>query len=255
MDVISPDSPPVMAELAPTFIPHRASYSMGPYIEALCQNFSDGDFLDEDSEEDLLNERLDEDIPAHRLCVVTRRGCLDEQREFDDDEEQGEAEISGYRCYSFVATDTDGRDGQGHGDDDRSVDSVGPVPQVAGVGTPTTSRDEPVVPPILAPGPVGVDRVQRAVPAAPTIVTHSLPVQSQPVQMSASQIQDLIAQKVEQAISSKKSGEGVSKGRPYPVEYEQEPYPLALSLPILESLTGLGTKGNMWPSIEPYFVT
>ncbi|KAL0917387.1 hypothetical protein M5K25_012443 [Dendrobium thyrsiflorum] len=109
--------------------------------------------------------------------------------------------------------------------------ALGAVPQAAGVGTPATSRDEAVVPPVLAPGPVGVDRVQRTVPLAPTTVTHSLPVQSQPaqsqlVQMTASQIQDLIAQKVEQAISSRKSGEdSIPAAVPPKVESQQSRRP------------------------------
>ncbi|KAL0928650.1 hypothetical protein M5K25_000559 [Dendrobium thyrsiflorum] len=109
--------------------------------------------------------------------------------------------------------------------------ALGAVPQVVGVGTPATSRDEAVVPPVLAPGPEGVDRVQRTVPVAPTTVTHSLPVQSQPaqsqlVQMTASQIQDLIAQKVEQAISSRKSGEdSIPAAVPPKVESQQSRRP------------------------------
>ncbi|KAL0921663.1 hypothetical protein M5K25_008760 [Dendrobium thyrsiflorum] len=62
--------------------------------------------------------------------------------------------------------------------------ALGAVPQVASVGTPTTSRDEPVVPLVLAPGPVGVDKVWRVVPVAVTTVTYSTPVQSQPVQIA-----------------------------------------------------------------------
>ncbi|KAL0903411.1 hypothetical protein M5K25_027790 [Dendrobium thyrsiflorum] len=218
-EVSPPDSLAVGAEPAPAFSPFRASSSMGPYIEALRQNFSDRDFLDEGSEDDLLDDGLDEDIPVHRVCVVTRRGHSGEQREFeDDDEEQGDAEIGG----SPRSVDTDAtvlqlqaqmaEMAKAMATMTAQLTALGAVPQAAGVGTPATSRDEAVVPPVLAPGPVGVDRVQRTVPVAPTTVTHSLPVQSQPaqsqlVQMTASQIQDLIAQKVEQAISSRKSGE------------------------------------------------
>ncbi|KAL0915708.1 hypothetical protein M5K25_013159 [Dendrobium thyrsiflorum] len=229
-EVSPPGSLAVRAEPAPAFSPFRASSSMGPYIEALRQNFSDRDFLDEGSEDDLLDDGLDEDIPVHRVCVVTRRGHSGEQREFeDDDEEQADAEIGG----SPRSVDTDATVLQLQAQMAEmakamttmtaQLTALGAVPQAAGVGTPATSRDEAVVPPVLAPGPVGVDRVQRTVPVAPTTVTHSLPVQSQPaqsqlVQMTASQIQDLIAQKVEQAISSRKSGEAVSRGRPYPVD-------------------------------------
>ncbi|KAL0927582.1 hypothetical protein M5K25_001766 [Dendrobium thyrsiflorum] len=49
--------------------------------------------------------------------------------------------------------------------------------------------------------------VQRTVPVAPPMVTFSVPAQSKSVQLSPEQIQDLIAQKVEQAISSKKFGD------------------------------------------------
>ncbi|KAL0921851.1 hypothetical protein M5K25_008965 [Dendrobium thyrsiflorum] len=227
-EVSPPGSLAVRAEPAPAFSPFRASSSMGPYIEALRQNFSDRDFLDEGSEDDLLDDGLDEDIPVHRVCVVTMRGHSGEQREFeDDDEEQGDAEIGG----SPRSVDTDAtvlqlqaqmaEMAKAMATMTAQLTALGAVPQAAGVGTPATSRDEAVVPPVLAPGPVGVDRVQRTVPVAPTTVTHSLPVQSQPaqsqlVQMTASQIQDLIAQKVEQAISSRKSGEVVSRGAPPP---------------------------------------
>ncbi|KAL0923183.1 hypothetical protein M5K25_007228 [Dendrobium thyrsiflorum] len=227
-EVSPPDSLVVRAEPAPAFSPFRASSSMGPYIEALRQNFSDRDFLDEGSEDDLLDDGLDEDIPVHRFCVVTRRGHSGEQREFeDDDEEQGDAEIGG----SPRSVDTDAtvlqlqaqmaEMAKAMATMTAQLTALGAVPQAVGVGTPAMSRDEAVVPPVLAPGPVGVDRVQRTVPVAPTTVTHSLPVQSQPaqsqlVQMTASQIQDLIAQKVEHVISSKKSGEAVSRGAPPP---------------------------------------
>ncbi|KAL0923667.1 hypothetical protein M5K25_007733 [Dendrobium thyrsiflorum] len=63
------------------------------------------------------------------------------------------------------------------------------------VGTPTTSRDEPVVPPVVVPDPVRVERVQRTVPAVHPTVTFSTPVQTQSVQMSPGQIQDMITQK------------------------------------------------------------
>ncbi|KAL0920069.1 hypothetical protein M5K25_009177 [Dendrobium thyrsiflorum] len=251
-EVSPPGSLAVRAEPAPVFSPFRASSSMGPYIEALRQNFSDRDFLDEGSEDDLLDDGLDEDIPVHRVCVVTRRGHSGEQREFeDDDEEQGDAEIGG----SPRSVDTDAtvlqlqaqmaEMAKAMATMTAQLTALGAVPQAAGVGTPATSRDEAVVPPVLAPGPVGVDRVQRTVPVAPTTVTHSLPVQSQPaqsqlVQMTASQIQDLIAQKVEQAISSRKSGEAVSRGRPYPVEYEQEPYPPGFVPPRFRVFDGFG---------------
>ncbi|KAL0908377.1 hypothetical protein M5K25_022868 [Dendrobium thyrsiflorum] len=251
-EVSPPGSLAVRAEPAPAFSPFRASSSMGPYIEALRQNFSDRDFLDEGSEDDLLGDGLDEDIPVHRVCVVTRRGHSGEQREFeDDDEEQGDTEIGG----SPRSVDTDAtvlqlqaqmaEMAKAMATMTAQLTALGAVPQAAGVGTPATSRDEAVVPPVLAPGPVGVDRVQRTVPVAPTTVTHSLPVQSQPaqsqlVQMTASQIQDLIAQKVEQAISSRKSGEAVSRGRPYPVEYEQEPYPPGFVPPRFRVFDGFG---------------
>ncbi|KAL0919052.1 hypothetical protein M5K25_011120 [Dendrobium thyrsiflorum] len=222
-EVSPPGSLAVRAEPAPAFSPFRASSSMGPYIEALRQNFSDRDFLDEGSEDDLLDDGLDEDIPVHRVCVVTRRGHSGEQREFeDDDEEQGDAEIGG----SPRSVDTDAtvlqlqaqmaEMAKAMATMTAQLTALGAVPQASGVGTLATSQDEAVVPPVLAPGPVGVDRVQRTVPVAPTTVTHSLSVQSQPaqsqlVQMTASQIQDLIAQKVEQAISSRKSGEPKGK--------------------------------------------
>ncbi|KAL0925262.1 hypothetical protein M5K25_003581 [Dendrobium thyrsiflorum] len=73
--------------------------------------------------------------------------------------------------------------------------ALGVAPQVMEVGTPTTSRDEPVVPPVVVPDPVRVERVQRTVPAVPPTVTFSTPVQAQLVQMSPGQIQDMITQK------------------------------------------------------------
>ncbi|KAL0907883.1 hypothetical protein M5K25_022334 [Dendrobium thyrsiflorum] len=45
--------------------------------------------------------------------------------------------------------------------------ALGVAPQVMEVGTPTTSRDEPVVPPVVVPDPVRVERVQRTVQQYP----------------------------------------------------------------------------------------
>ncbi|KAL0907126.1 hypothetical protein M5K25_025670 [Dendrobium thyrsiflorum] len=118
--------------------------------------------------------------------------------------------------------------------------ALGVAPQVMEVGTPTTSTDEPVVPPVVVPDPVRVDRVQRTVPAVLPAVTFSTPVQTQSVQMSPGQIQDMITQKVEQAISSRKSGDSVSRGRPYPIEYERESYPAGFVPPHFRVFDGLG---------------
>ncbi|KAL0923592.1 hypothetical protein M5K25_007653 [Dendrobium thyrsiflorum] len=81
--------------------------------------------------------------------------------------------------------------------------ALGVAPQVMEVGTPTTSRDEPVVPPVVVPDPVRVDRVQRIALVVLPTVTFSTPVQTQSVQISPGQIQDMITQKVEQTISSR----------------------------------------------------
>ncbi|KAL0924045.1 hypothetical protein M5K25_004849 [Dendrobium thyrsiflorum] len=78
-------SPPVRVESAGVSDQHGASSPMGPHIDALCQTFSEDDWLGEESEED---------VPVHRVCVVTRRGTSDEHRDMDDDmEEQGEADV------------------------------------------------------------------------------------------------------------------------------------------------------------------
>ncbi|KAL0913069.1 hypothetical protein M5K25_016501 [Dendrobium thyrsiflorum] len=78
-------SPSVRVESAGVSDQHGASSPMGPHIDALCQTFSEDDWLGEESEED---------VPVHRVCVVTRRGTSDEHRDVDDDmEEQGEADV------------------------------------------------------------------------------------------------------------------------------------------------------------------
>ncbi|KAL0918557.1 hypothetical protein M5K25_010571 [Dendrobium thyrsiflorum] len=50
----------------------------------------------------------------------------------------------------------------------------------------------------------------------------------------------MITQKVEQAISSRKSGDSVSRGRPYPIEYERESYPAGFVPPRFCVFDGLG---------------
>ncbi|PKU60255.1 hypothetical protein MA16_Dca024485 [Dendrobium catenatum] len=85
-DAVDVDSSaPARVEPVAASSPLRISFPMGPYIDALCQTLSD---------DDLLTEESDEDIPVHRVCVVTRRGTSDEQHEqYDDLEEQGEADV------------------------------------------------------------------------------------------------------------------------------------------------------------------
>ncbi|KAL0903806.1 hypothetical protein M5K25_025859 [Dendrobium thyrsiflorum] len=200
-------SPPVRVESAGVSDQHGASSPMGPHIDALCQTFSEDDWLGEESEED---------VPVHRVCVVTRRGMSDEHRDIDDDmEEQGEADVPSTSAQGGPprSADTDAtvlqlqaqmaEMARAMATMTAQLTALGVAPQVMEVGTPTTSRDEPVVPPVVVPDPVRVDRVQRTVPAVPPTVTFSTPVQTQSVQMSPGQIQDMITQKVEQAISSR----------------------------------------------------
>ncbi|KAL0908025.1 hypothetical protein M5K25_022488 [Dendrobium thyrsiflorum] len=107
--------------------------------------------------------------------------------------------FSRYGCYSVTVTGTDGLDGQIYGYYDSLVD------RFRG-GTPSYGKMSqlcPPPPPVVVPDPVRVDRVQRTVPAVLPTVTFSTPVQTQLVQMSPGQIQDMITQKVEQAISSR----------------------------------------------------
>ncbi|KAL0907571.1 hypothetical protein M5K25_021988 [Dendrobium thyrsiflorum] len=193
-------SPPVRVGSAGVSDQHGASSPMGPHIDALCQTFS---------EDDWLGEELEEDVPVHRVCVVTRRGTSDEHRDIDDDmEEQGEADGGPPRS---VDTDATVLQLQAHMAEmaramatmTAQLTALGVAPQVMEVGTPTTSRDEPVVPPVVVPDPVRVERVQRTVPTVLPAVTFSTPAQTQSVQMSPGQIQDMITQKVEQAISSR----------------------------------------------------
>ncbi|PKU61275.1 hypothetical protein MA16_Dca028716 [Dendrobium catenatum] len=75
---------------------------------------------------------------------------------------------------------------------------------------------------------------------SPPAVPLSVPVQSQSVQLSPVQIQDMIAQRVDQAIASRKSGDSVSRGRPYPVEYDREPYPIGFVPPRFQVFDGFG---------------
>ncbi|KAL0921349.1 hypothetical protein M5K25_008413 [Dendrobium thyrsiflorum] len=204
-------SSPVRVQSAGVPDQHRISSPMGPHIDALCQTFS---------EDDWLGEELEEDVPVHRVCVVTRRGTSDEHRDVDDDiEEQGEADVPSTSAQGGPprSVDTDATVFQlqaqmaemarAMATMTAQLTALGVVPQVMDVSTPTTSRDEPVVPPVVVPDPVRVDRVQRTVPVVPPTVTVSTPVQTQSVQMTPGQIQDLITQKVEQAISSRKSGD------------------------------------------------
>ncbi|KAL0908119.1 hypothetical protein M5K25_022592 [Dendrobium thyrsiflorum] len=192
-------SPPVRVESAGVSDQHGASSPMGPHIDALCQTFSEDDWLGEESEED---------VPVHRVCVVTRRGTSDEHRDIDDDmEEQGEADVPSTSAQGGPprSVDTDAtvlqlqaqmaEMARAMATMTAQLTALGVAPQVMEVGTPTTSRDEPVVPPVLVPDPVRVERVQRTVPAVPPTVTFSTPVQTQSVQMSPGQIQDMITQK------------------------------------------------------------
>ncbi|KAL0905034.1 hypothetical protein M5K25_027206 [Dendrobium thyrsiflorum] len=201
-------SPSVRVESAGVSDQHGASSPMGPHIDALCQTFSEDDWLGEESEED---------VPVHRVCVVTRRGASDEHRDMDDDmEEQGEADVPSTSAQGGPprSVDTDAtvlqlqaqmaEMARAMATMTAQLTALGVAPQVMEVGTPTTSRDEPVVPPVVVPDPVRVERVQRTIPAVPPTVTFSTPVQTQSVQMSPGQIQDMITQKVEQAISSRK---------------------------------------------------
>ncbi|KAL0903576.1 hypothetical protein M5K25_027965 [Dendrobium thyrsiflorum] len=192
-------SPPVRVESAGVPDQHGASSPMGPHIDALCQTFSEDDWLGEESEED---------VPVHRVCVVTRRGTSDEHRDMDDDiEEQGEADVPSTSAQGGPprSVDTDAtvlqlqaqmaEMARAMATMTAQLTALGVAPQVMEVGTPTTSRDEPVVPPVVVPDPVRVERVQRTVPAVPPTVTFSTPVQTQSVQMSPGQIQDMITQK------------------------------------------------------------
>ncbi|KAL0907468.1 hypothetical protein M5K25_021882 [Dendrobium thyrsiflorum] len=192
-------SPPVRVESAGVSDQHGASSPMGPHIDALCQTFSEDDWLGEESEED---------VPVHRVCVVTRRGTSDEHRDIDDDmEEQGEADVPSTSAQGGPprSVDTDAtvlqlqaqmaEMARAMATMTAQLTALGVAPQVMEVGTPTTSRDEPVVPPVVVPDPVRVERVQRTVPAVPPTVTFSTPVQTQSVQMSPGQIQDMITQK------------------------------------------------------------
>ncbi|KAL0918454.1 hypothetical protein M5K25_010463 [Dendrobium thyrsiflorum] len=220
-------SPPVRVESAGVSDQHGASSPMGPHIDALCQTFSEDDWLGEESEED---------VPVHRVCVVTRRGTSDEHRDIDDDmEEQGEADVPSTSAQGGPprSVDTDAtvlqlqaqmaEMARAMATMTAQLTALGVAPQVMEVGTPTTSRDEPVVPPVVVPDPVRVDRVQRTVPAVPPTVTFSTPVQTQSVQMSPGQIQDMITQKVEQAISSRKSGDSDSIPSAVPPKVESQP--------------------------------
>ncbi|KAL0927453.1 hypothetical protein M5K25_001622 [Dendrobium thyrsiflorum] len=237
-------SPPVRVESAGVSDQHGASSPMGPHIDALCQTFSEDDWLGEESEED---------VPVHRVCVVTRRGTSDEHRDMDDDmEEQGEADVPSTSAQGGPprSVDTDAtvlqlqaqmaEMARAMATMTAQLTALGVAPRVMEVGTPTTSRDEPVVPPVVVPDPVRVERVQRTIPAVPPTVTFSTPVRTQSVQMSPGQIQDMITQKVEQAISSRKSGDSVSRGRPYPIEYERESYPAGFVPPRFRVFDGLG---------------
>ncbi|KAL0918561.1 hypothetical protein M5K25_010575 [Dendrobium thyrsiflorum] len=243
-EIVPSVSSPVRVELAGVSDQHGVSSPMGPHIDALCQTFSEDDWLGEESEED---------VPVHRVCVVTRRGTSDEHRDIDDDmEEQGEADVPSTSAQGGPprSVDTDAtvlqlqaqmaEMARAMATMTAQLTALGVAPQVMEVGTPTTSRDELVVPPVVVPDPVRVERVQRTVPAVPPTVTFSTPVQTQSVQMSPGQIQDMITQKVEQAISSRKSGDSISRGRPYPIEYEQESYPAGFVPPRFRVFDGLG---------------
>ncbi|KAL0922614.1 hypothetical protein M5K25_006612 [Dendrobium thyrsiflorum] len=217
-------SSPVRVESAGVSDQQGASSPMGPHIDALCQTSSEDDWLGEESEED---------VPVHRVCVVTRCGTSDEHRDIDDDmEEQGEADVPSTSAQGGPprSVDTDATLLQLQAQMARAMATMtaqlialGVAPQVMEVGTPTTSRDEPVVFPIVVPDPVRVDRVQRTVPTVPPTVTFSTPVQTQSIQMSPGQIQDLITQKVEQAISSRKSGDSDSIPTAVPPKVESQP--------------------------------
>ncbi|KAL0921731.1 hypothetical protein M5K25_008834 [Dendrobium thyrsiflorum] len=175
-------SPPIRVELAGVSDQHGASSPMGPHIDALCQTFSEDDWLGEESEED---------VPVHRVCVVTRRGTSDEHRDIEDDmEEQGEADVPSTSAQGGPprSVDTDAtvlqlqaqmaEMARAMATMTAQLTALGVAPQVMEVGTPTTSRDEPVVPPVVVPDPVRVERVQRTVPAVHPTVTFSTPFQT-----------------------------------------------------------------------------
>ncbi|XP_028548875.1 uncharacterized protein KIAA0754-like [Dendrobium catenatum] len=168
--VPTPDRSPVRikTELAPST--HRITSPMSPYIEAMRQAFLDDD-------DDTLVDS-DEEVPVHRVCVVTRRGHSDE-REPEDQDEQGDPEVGGsprsVDTYAMVlnlqaqmaemARAMTAMTAQ--------LTALGEMPQVAGVAAASISRDHPVVPPVTL-DPLRVDRVKRVVPAAPSVI------QSQP---------------------------------------------------------------------------
>ncbi|KAL0914706.1 hypothetical protein M5K25_015077 [Dendrobium thyrsiflorum] len=223
-------SPPVRVESAGVSDQHGASSPMGPHIDALCQTFSEDDWLGEESEED---------VPVHRVCVVTRRGTSDEHRDIDDDmEEQGEADVPSTSAQGGPprSVDTDAtvlqlqaqmaEMARAMATMTAQLIALGVAPQVMEVGTPTTSRDEPVVPPVVVPDPVRVERVQRTVPAVPPTVTFSTPVQTQSVQMSPGQIQDMITQKdsIPSAVPPKVESQPLR--RPQRQEFSGAPPPL-----------------------------
>ncbi|KAL0914586.1 hypothetical protein M5K25_014947 [Dendrobium thyrsiflorum] len=222
-------SPPVRVESADVSDQRGVSSPMGPHIDALCQTFSKDDWLGEESEED---------VPVHRVCVVTRRGTSDEHRDMDDDmEEQGEADIPSTSAQGGPprSVDTDAtvlqlqaqmaEMARAMATMTAQLTALGVTPKVMEVGTPTTSRDEPVVPPVVVPDPVRVDRVQRTVPAVLPTVTFSTPVQTQSVQMSPGQIQDMITQKdsIPSAVPSKVESQPLR--RPQRQEFSGAPPP------------------------------
>ncbi|KAH0461615.1 hypothetical protein IEQ34_009190 [Dendrobium chrysotoxum] len=139
-------SSPVLVETVPAHSPHRISPLMGSYVKALGQTFSEDDILYESGG----------DILVHRVCVVTRRGLSDEQEE---PEVGGSPRLVDIKSIVLNLQTQMAEISRAMAAMTAQLTALGPLPQVAGVGTPTTSRDEPVEPPVVAPDLIGVDRV------------------------------------------------------------------------------------------------
>ncbi|KAL0924027.1 hypothetical protein M5K25_004829 [Dendrobium thyrsiflorum] len=152
--------PPVRVESAGVSDQHGASSPMGLHIDAFCQTFSEDDWLGEEDMDDDMEEQGEADVPS-----TSAQGGPPRSVDTDAIVLQLQAQMA--EMARAMATMT------------AQLTALGVAPQVMEVGTPTTSRDEPVVPPVVVPDPVRVDRVQRTVPAVPPTVTFSTPVQAQ----------------------------------------------------------------------------